>query len=87
MHVTFSLHSSFFPMGFPAERFLMAIAQAIPPPMKNTSYLRIYVCVGSQNSMKYLACMLGLICEFSYDTTMFERILLSSEPPYNLQHH
>ena len=31
MHCAFSLSSGIFPLGFPAQRFSMAITQAIPP--------------------------------------------------------
>ena len=50
----------------------MAIAQAILPPMKNTPDLQIHVCFGSENLMRYHVCMLGLMCEFCFNATVFE---------------
>ena len=72
MHCTFSLCSGIVLLGFRAQRFLMAIAQAIPPPMKNTPDLRIYVCFGSENLLRYPTFMPGLMCELWHNATVFE---------------
>ena len=50
--------------------------------MKNIPNLQIFLCFGSENLIRYAAHMLGLICEFWQDATMFERIPLSSRPTY-----
>ena len=57
----------------------MAIAQAIPHPVKNIQCLLIYMCFGPENLMRYPTCMLGLMLEFWHDAMMFERIPLSCE--------
>ena len=86
MHCTLSLCRCLFPLGFPVQRFLMAMAQAIPLAIKITPDRRIYVCFESENPLRYPACMFNLICKFCCDATMFERIPLPSELLYNLQH-